>query len=343
MTIANIVNSFRFTGDGVVGGWKELARTTLGSTSTSITVSSITNKRYYQFLFHALGSTSPATAWRFNSDSGTNYARRRSTDGGADVTNINQTFISASQNNITTTAFQNAYIANLSSKEKLGIWYNNYQSTAGAGTAPNRDEIIGKWDNTADAIDSVTVTSTASPLFATDTELVVLGWDPADTHTDNFWEELASVELGSTTTDLDSSTFTAKKYIWFQFYSEQTGSATYDIRFNVDSGNNYAQRNSFDGGVDATTNSINGLNQWGNTNFNHFGNYFIVNVSSNEKLLQGHYVRQNTAGVANTPSRMEFFGKWANTASQINQITLSRDSGTGQLAAGSIIKVWGSD
>jgi hypothetical protein len=26
-------------------------------------------------------------------------------------------------------------------------------------------------------------------------KLVVLGWDPADTHTSNFWEELASVEL----------------------------------------------------------------------------------------------------------------------------------------------------
>ena len=33
------------------------------------------------------------------------------------------------------------------------------------------------------------------------TEVVVLGWDPTDTHTDNFWEELGSAtDLASGTT-----------------------------------------------------------------------------------------------------------------------------------------------
>jgi hypothetical protein len=50
----------------------------------------------------------------------------------------------------------------------------------------------------------------------TNSEAVVLGWDPADTHTSNFWEELASVDLSGGAADiLDSGTFTAKKYLWW--------------------------------------------------------------------------------------------------------------------------------
>jgi hypothetical protein len=48
--------------------------------------------------------------------------------------------------------------------------------------------------------------------------MVVLGWDPADTHTSNFWEELASVDLsGGAATNIDSGTITAKNIYGFKY------------------------------------------------------------------------------------------------------------------------------
>ena len=40
------------------------------------------------------------------------------------------------------------------------------------------------------AITDVEVVNTNAGSFDSGNEVVVLGWDPADTHTDNFWEEL---------------------------------------------------------------------------------------------------------------------------------------------------------
>jgi hypothetical protein len=73
-------------------------------------------------------------------------------------------------------------------------------------------------------------------------EVVVLGWDPADTHTSNFWEELASVD-SRWSSKLSSGTFTAKKYLWVQCYIHRTSSVErkiFDYTFNNDTGSNYA-------------------------------------------------------------------------------------------------------
>jgi hypothetical protein len=60
------------------------------------------------------------------------------------------------------------------------------------------DRNVGKWANTSNPIDdSLNFKRSIKWRFCTGSEVVVLGWDPADTHTSNFWEELASVELGS--------------------------------------------------------------------------------------------------------------------------------------------------
>jgi hypothetical protein len=45
--------------------------------------------------------------------------------------------------------FTNMFIVNNSANEKLIIAHTVYQNTAGAGTAPNRWEAVGKWANTS--------------------------------------------------------------------------------------------------------------------------------------------------------------------------------------------------
>ena len=174
--------------------------------------------------------------------------------------------------------------------------------------------------------------------------MVVLGWDPADTHTNNYWEELASNELGSETT-LSSGTFTAKKYLWVQIYTANVASDNQAIYFNSDNSTNYSFRYSNNGAADGTVTSNNTIQTaiaGGSGTYWSFTNMFIINNSANEKLVTGNTNDQNTAGAATASDRLEWVAKWANTSAQITEIDVDNTS-AGSFDTGSIIKVWGAD
>ena len=180
-----IINPFRFASAGI-GGWVELGRNTAGGASTTMTVSGIANKRYYMVLYLDKGMAgAPARVTTFNANPSPLYARRQSFSGGADGTAVNATNLNAWADNNVYPQFAVQYISNLATKEKLMISHMVGQNTAGAGNAPSRVEFVGKWSNTPPAISSLTVTCTSN--FNSGDEVVVLGWDPADTHTSNFW------------------------------------------------------------------------------------------------------------------------------------------------------------
>tara|TARA_B110001454_G_scaffold210282_1_gene224640 strand:+ start:10 stop:1095 length:1086 start_codon:yes stop_codon:yes gene_type:complete len=329
-----------------IGGWVELGRTTLESAGDNIDVSSLSDKRYYMVLHDVKPSGSVWTENTFNNDiTGGNTANRRSVDGGTDAlqTSANYIYTSASQ---TTPMFGVYNIANLAGKEKLQIYHNVMGNTAGAGTAPRRYEASGKWDNTSNPISTFNLhNGNASGDFGIGSEAVVLGWDPTDTHTTNFWEELASVDLsGGAANNIDSGTITAKKYLWVQYYTEQSTDSDFLITFNGDdSSGNYARRYSNDGGTDITSGtSQNNFTQVSRTaNLPQFTNMFIINNSANEKLIIAHTVYQMTAGEETAPARWEAVGKWDNTSEQITSMNIK--SGSGNLASKTILKVWGSD
>jgi hypothetical protein len=331
----------------VSGGWKELGRTTLGTAGTTLDLSSIPDKRYYMLLFNPTGlaSASGVAQLRFNADSGTSYAWRRNNDGAGEVGAPSQTDINI--NSITNAiggteaGFGVAYIANLASKEKLLINHDTQPSASGAGTAPNRQEYVGKWTNTSDPIDQMQIIS-SSANYLTGSEMVVLGWDPADTHTDNFWEELASVS-GSTASNLSTGTFTAKKYLWVQIFLKPSAAYNPYFHFNNDTATNYSYRFSDNGGADGTSTSQNHLLAGNNVTGTMFGNYFIINNSANEKLVIGTTTINNTAGAGTATTRREIAEKWSNTSSQITEIDIDPASGVATLGSESIIKVWGSD
>ena len=334
---------------GSVGGWVELGRTTLGSAGDTISVSSLPNKRYYQVLFHASPTSTANQQIKFNNSS-SGYARRGSEDGGGDFTSINQTHLNFSSGSNTYDRFHNYYISNLSSKEKLLIGQVVDNSGNGAGNAPSRLEGVGKWANTSSAFNRIDFTNTnAGSAFPSGTECVVLGYDPdSDTHTTNFWEELASVELTSTNTVLDSGTFTAKRYLWIELFAKANTSLTsIGGRYNGDTGNNYANRYSDNGGTDGT-NTSQPIHTWtlgGNlaSGETQFTNVFVINNASNEKLSICNTVEKGTSGAGTAPTRRETVGKWANTTDQITQVQLVRTNTTGDFASGSFIKVWGSN
>jgi len=325
----------------VSGGWKEVGRTTLGSSGDTISVSSLPDKRYYMLLTDSRPSGNLNVGHRAGNgsiDTGNNYAKRPSINGASDITTHvnNNNFLEIDGLNHTDNMFSVNYLSNLSSKEKLGIGHSVRQNTAGAGNAPNRTEYVGKWANTSDVIDTLQTINFGSGDLTSGSELVVLGYDPDDTHTDNFWEELATAS--GTGSSLDTGTFTAKKYLWVQCFCDGTSSTNINYQFNGDTGNNYAHRESINGASEATginNSTTDNLTNTGTGTF--FTNMFIVNNSSNEKLWINHGM-QATTGAGNAPARRETVGKWTNTSDQITRIVANSAFGTD-----SFIKVWGSN
>ena len=283
---------------------------------------------------------------QYNADTGSNYADRNSFSGGADSTSTSRTN-SNPFNGGALDHFSIHYLANLSSNEKLGIVHSMNQGASGAGTAPARTENVHKWSNTSNAVNRIDYNQQNAGDYASGSEVVVLGWDPADTHTNNFWEELASVELGSSNTTIDSGTITGKKYLWIQCYHKSTGGAgTGDLEFNNTggSGTAYSERLSSNGAADGTSTSRPDIevSAAGNTNNPKFINAFVINNASNEKLVICNSVERNTAGAGTAPQRREGVGKYTNTSVQITSVQITR-SGSGSFDTGSILKVWGAD
>mgnify|MGYP003981343735 FL=1 len=330
-----------------VGGWKEVGRTTLGSAGATISVTGLEDKRYYMTLIDSLNSGVVGGYGRLNGDSGNNYSRRRSEDGGSDATNVNNIAMNYFGQDVSDGhAFTVGYLANKSDKEKLSITHSVWGNTAGAGNAPHRMEDSGKWANTTDPISSYQVVNLAnSNNFASGAECVVLGYDPDDTHTTNFWEELASVELGSAGTVLSSGTFTAKKYLWVQAFIDSSGGNVNDAfrcgNGSVDTGTNYSWRFSANGGSDATYASQDDIGDFSNIANGQFINMFIINNASNEKLIMCH-INEGKTGAGTAPTRLEIVGKWANTSDQINIVEWRNPAST-NYSTKSIIKVWGSN
>jgi len=326
---------------GSVGGWVELGR----STSSTPSVSSLADKRYYMVLSYKNPTSATQNhGLRFNSDTDPNYSWRYSANGGTDstATSISYTLLHSDAVSAID-GFDVTYIANRSANEKLMINHSNYNDATGASNVTNRNETVCKWANTSNSIDEIGYRATGGD-WGAGGEIVVLGWDPADTHTNNFWEELASVEASGSVASLESGTISAKKYLWIQCYISGTSASTFcETLFNNDTGSNYASRGSQNGGSDFTRTSQTDLNMfesYSNTT-GAFLNAFIINNASNEKLGIAHSVREATSGASSAPQRDEVVFKWTNTSSQITDISFTPQSGT--INSGSILKVWGAD
>ena len=335
------------------GGWVELGRTTLGSAGDTITVSSLADKRYYMILGDFLqtgGNVDTITRLGNSSvDTGSNYAYRFQRDGATDITATSQTGITGDPT-VAGNLLTVGYIANRSANEKLLLRHSVNNQASGAATAPRRSEITGKWVNTSNPLDVVNFYNSDAGDYNTGSEVVVLGWDPDDTHANNFWQELASDSpTGSAGESMDVS-FTAKKYLWVQWYIDadspyslsqmRVGNST------VDSGTNYADRYSLNGAADGTRTS---QNKWDlnastlNAGEQEFGNMFIINNASNEKLMMAWIGGNNTgAGAGNAPHRSAWVGKWTNTSNQIDTIQMLTN-GSDTKTSKSFLKVWGAD
>ena len=323
--------------------WKELDRVTLGSSSAEVEVTGLTAKDNLMILVYSIGSNTNDAFISFNGDEGSNYANRYSRNGGSDSTDTSQGIGLRYEQGSTTPQFAVINVRNTASKEKLVIGHTVTQNSAGAGNVPERQEWVGKWANTSNAITQVTL-DRASGTFDSGTELIVLGCDDdeADSGT-NYWQELTVKELSSSGDTIDTGTFTTKKYLKVDVFIKSTTAVRTQFQFNSDTGSNYVNRNSKNGGTDSSNASMGRiyLNDLERSSDGYSVSY-ICNVASKEKLIWYEDIWQRTTGTGTEPDRVECVAKWANTSNQITSIQLLNDK-AGDFLSGSFVRIWGSD
>ena len=328
---------------GAVGGWIELGRHTLSSAGTSIDVNCLPDKEYLMVIqnHYACGSQPDG---RFNNDSGSNYSYRWQNDG-SDGTGTSKPNMKTS-NGWNTTCFGVWFAHNNPGEEKMSQFFTVTCRGTGAGTAVSRSVVGNKWANTSSAVSSINWGNggPGGSQFKAGTEFIVLGWDPDDSHTCNFWEEVADTTF--TSSGVSAQTFTAKKYLWIQFWFTSDSSANGQYfqlgdTGGIDTGSTYNRRFSINGGSDSTSTNQSKIYFAPQTGaVTHFVNMFVLNESSREKLVIIHATTNNGNGSGNAPQRRETVGKWVETTNQCDRITIATDAGT---FTGGQLKVWGAD
>ena len=96
----------------------------------------------------------------------------------------------------------------------------------------------------------------------------------------------------------------------------------------VDTGSNYAWRESTNGAKPDTTSVstsvlVNGLT----ANVNSLNVGSAINIATEEKLIIDFCVEAGGVGAGLAPKRKEFVGKWANTSNQFDIVNISRNAG----------------
>ena len=149
--------------------------------------------------------------------------------------------------------------------------------------------------------------------------------------------------LSSTSDTLTSTAMTASDFNQFLisiFGSGGTNEA--DITFNNDTGSNYVDRRSVNGGSDTTQTSQNNFRAVANaiSNDTKFMVMYAFNKSDDEKLCIWESVSSEASGAGTAPTRFEHVGKWVNRSNDITEIDCTNDGG-GDDASGSNLSAIG--
>ena len=163
--------------DSDTNAWEELADVTLSGASDTLIDATITAKKYLMIQEHKIPTGNCRSKYQFNGDTAANYAIRSSDDGGSDATSTSIPEIYAYITGGTSEAFINTYIVNTAAQEKLTMTEIVEQNIAGAGTAPQRRELVGKWANTSNQITSIKVFNDGTGDFDTGSSIKVWGFD----------------------------------------------------------------------------------------------------------------------------------------------------------------------
>ena len=156
--------------------WAKNGTYTETSSVATVTLTPLTARKFNVILDHTIGN-SYQNLQRFNGDTASNYAYRLSSNGGADSTGTSSDHLALNWGDTTDGKFIIIYICSISGQEKLTIGFGSKTNTAGAGTAPQRCEHVGKYVPSPDA--GITSYSTYNGLgsYTSGSNLSALGTD----------------------------------------------------------------------------------------------------------------------------------------------------------------------
>jgi len=338
--------------------WQILDRTILTSEGKPITVTGLDSKPFYQILWSvnnpSSGSGAPTLRMGVSSsvDSGSNYTYMYNRNSGTEAGTGTgwSTQFAGQQDPLGTNGneFMIWHVANITGERKMGLGGDsNSGSARGAGYVPIRAELIGQWNNTG-SLNTFSIHNDSSDDFGTDSEIVVLGYDPADTSGTPAWEQLATSNTLSSGV-LNSGTFTAKKYLMWECRVVTAGtshslSTTFNSTGDTDE---YNTRRNAEGGSD-TSDEVNsdGILSSGTAGKCWFERGYVVNISGKEKIAMIHSVHTVTTeneDSSTAPKRNEVVGKWAHTSGQITSIQKKDFVSSGTDLSSGEITVWGFD
>lgn len=158
--------------------------------------------------------------------------------------------------------------------------------------------------------------------------------------------EIGRHTLVSSADELNVPNLPAFKYLKIEFITIATGGTTNNrVRFNDDSGNNYATQYSRNFTGTPTNETSNGAGIVGSSTdaYHRWAVYELVNIATVEKIINGIIIEHVANGAGNPPDSWRIDGKWANTADLIDEVTLENTSGTGSFAAGSELIIYGKN
>ena len=155
--------------------WTKSGSDTLTSDGDTITISSMTASKFNMILGHTLWSTYGGVRIVCDNDTGNNYAERRSVDGATDGTVVNTSNIDFWADNTKYDSIHVGYFVNVNAEEKLFIGFVGAQGATGAGTAPDRGEVFGKWANTSAQITEIDCDAISTGQWATGSFIKVWG------------------------------------------------------------------------------------------------------------------------------------------------------------------------
>jgi len=173
--------------------WGKAGSTTKTSASKLLDVTVSSNENI-MMLRHIISSGNTAVYYRFNSDTGSNYAYGWSENGGGKSNSSSQSRILYDTGGDAGDKFDIGYICNLSSEEKLIIGFQINEDASGAGNAPVRGKGVFKWVNT-DSITSINNFNTdQSGNYDTGSNVTALGSDVTPTAGSSF---PSNIQVGS--------------------------------------------------------------------------------------------------------------------------------------------------
>ena len=156
------------------------------------------------------------------------------------------------------------------------------------------------------------------------------------------WVELGRTTLSGSSDTIAVTSLAAKPYMMVLGHGINSGQIQNNMRFNNDSGNNYANGYSNDGGSNSNFTSQAYVVNSDTYTSDIFQTDFIMNESDQEKIGTGQVIAQNAAGAGTAPRRTEYGLKWANTSDSITSVSLI-NTGSGDYASGSEVVVLGYD